>query len=468
MDNDALIAALLADRERYTSETPAVPQPDAIVVSGDLVQGAPLGQGNWQETLKEQYRVAGGFLDGLARRLLDGDRSRIVILPGNHDVCWNTSLASMERVPEADYPADIRGALVKADTEYRWNWRERALYRIHDPETYAKRLDFYWDFVERFYADVALRRPINRTAEYQLFELHERRVIVAAFNSTLGNDCFAYSGAIPRGAVARCDLELRDLGHTYALRIAAWHHSLQGPPMREDYMDASQILEMTGLGFQLGLHGHQHVAAATTYYVHLWEAQPMAVVSAGSLCSGSQELPRGVNRQYNLIVVDEDYRSARVHVREMTEGEQFARKNSGAFASGFVELRWQPNRDSVGRAIDANAENERRAILAAEGSLRAKDPERALRLLGEIDLSTATHARKIAVQAAVEVKDQERLISILDPPQSVEEAVILIMAFIHVGDFDRASTLLDERKDIDPATASDLGDQIKTRREMRR
>jgi hypothetical protein len=373
----------------------------------------------------------------------------------------------MERVPETEYPADIRRALIEPDSIYRWNWRERTLYRIGDPQIYARRLDLYWDLVENFYDGVPLLRPVDRSREYQLFELQERRVIVAAFDSTFGNDCFAHSGAIPRGAVARCNLALRDIDHTYDLRIAGWHHSLQGPPMREDYMDSGQILEMTGLGFQLGLHGHQHVAAAATYYVHLSEAQPMAVISAGSLCAGSHELPRGVNRQYNLIVVEDDYRRARVHVREMVEGGQFSRKNGGAFSQGFVEVGWHANTDFAGRAIDAGAENERRAILAAEEAAHLRDPKRALELLDRVDLASSSHARHVAVQAALKLEDWPRLVSILDSPQSIEEAVILITALTNIGALDRASARLAKHNDIDAATAAALGDRIETEKEMR-
>lgn len=105
-DNDSLVAALITDRDRYMGETPSVPSPDAIIVSGDLIQGAPLGHANWQAVMRDQYRNAGEFLDHLSRRFLGGLRSKLIIVPGNHDVCWNTSFGSMERVPETEYPHD--------------------------------------------------------------------------------------------------------------------------------------------------------------------------------------------------------------------------------------------------------------------------------------------------------------------------------------------------------------------------
>ena len=130
---------------------------------------------------------------------------------------------------------------------------------------------------------------------YQLFPLDEGRIIVAAFDSIHNNDCFSYSGALAPGAVGRCYLETRVFQHPPRLKIGVWHHSLQGPPMNVDYMNIDEVHELAGHGFQLGLHGHQHVAAESAYYVRRAQAQKIAVVSAGSLCAGSRELPRGVN-----------------------------------------------------------------------------------------------------------------------------------------------------------------------------
>jgi 3',5'-cyclic AMP phosphodiesterase CpdA len=109
-------------------ETPAVPQPNAIIVSGDLMQGARLGQPNWAHAVREQYRVAEDFLDQLARRFLNGDRSKVAIIPGNHDVCWNTALSSME-VAAATDPArqNVYATLNEPGTTFRWSWKELAL-----------------------------------------------------------------------------------------------------------------------------------------------------------------------------------------------------------------------------------------------------------------------------------------------------------------------------------------------------
>lgn len=467
IDNDSLVAALLSDRDRFMGETPVIPSPGAIIVSGDLIQGVPIGHLGWEEAIVSQYEVAEAFLDNLTRRFLGGDRRKLIIVPGNHDVCRNTSLASMERVPTAEYPKDVRKALLSPGSIYRWSWKELALYRVRDAGKYSRRMVAYWDFVEKFYAEVPLLMPIDRSRDFQLFELCDSQIVVAAFDSTNGNDCFSSSGAIHGGAVARCDLALRDIPHYFNLRIAVWHHSINGPPMSDDYMEIGQVHLMAGLNFQLGLHGHQHVAAATTHYVHLSKTQSMAVVSAGSLCAGNRDLPRGVNRQYNLIVIEDNLNSARVHVREMGEGEQFCRKTSGAFSQGFVELSWPETTDVMGRVVDVLQANTRRAISDAEDALRSGNERKAIELLDGVELSAGSYARRIAVDATLKLKDWDRLIAILDPPQSTEEAVFLATAFIQADELVGAVAVLSHYQDIDLGTRKALEEQITLKEMMR-
>lgn len=467
IDNDSLVAALLADSDRYLTEIPPIPPTGAIVVSGDIIQGAALGTANSSDILCDQYKVAKDFLNQLAIRFLEGDRSRIVIVPGNHDVCWNTSIDAMERIPDDKWPRDLRRALLEPDSTYRWSWGERALYRIRDQARYADRLRFYWDFIEEFYKDVTLPVSIDRDRGYQLFELNNRSIFVAAFDSIERNDCFSYSGAFARGAVARCNLHLRDCSHAYSLKMAVWHHSFQGPPPQEDYMDIEHLRAMVGFGFQLGMHGHQHVAETTTQRIYLDETQSMGVVCAGSLCAGARELPRGVNRQYNIVVLDEELRSARAYVREMTDGLQFVSKRNGAFLEGFARLSWQAQTDGMGRPINAAASNKRRNVMMAEEALRSGRPEEATRLLQGLEKSAGSHERKLAIQALQESANWKGLIDVIDVPTSVEESVFLVSAFINCGLWERAESTLSSAIDLDQATRGALLAEIHLKKAMR-
>ena len=467
VDNNSLLAALLADRDRYAGEIPRIPPPSAIVVSGDLIQGAQIDAPNWQRSMKDQYAVADSFLTALCEQFLAGDRSRMVLIPGNHDVCWNTARRAMEQVQDTQYPNNLYEALIKPDSSYRWSWSEQALFQIADMAAYERRMDYYWEFVESFYEGVNLPMSIDRARGFQLFEFCDRRIVVSAFDSITGNDCFGYSGAIPRGAVGRCAMALRNSGRSYDLKVAVWHHSIQGPPTRSNYMDVSLVQEMIGHGFQFGLHGHQHIAGTQTQFVHLDQSQSMAVVSAGSLCAGAKEMPRGVNRQYNLIAIENDFIHARIYVREMAEGEHFTRKRNGAFLEGFVEVCWLPPTNIMGRELDAQADNARRATIDAEAALRGGRPHDAVRALSSVDVSSASHARKLMIDALLAQEDWPSLTVFLQSPNTAEEIVILVSALVEINNFDDAQTRLDAATEVDEATRSDLQGKLEAKKMMR-
>lgn len=467
MDNKSLVAALVADRDRYVVETPRVPPPTAIVVSGDLVEGAAIDAENWEESIREQYEVTRAFLNELCTLFLDGDKRRMILTPGNHDVCWNTSRQAMEIVPKSKYPNDVLTSLTRPGSNYRWSWHELKLYRIANDTIYRKRMDLYWEFVESFYKGAELQFPLERNRGFQLFDLYERRVLIAAFDSIDGNDCYNFAGSITPGSVGSCAIKLREVAHDYELQIALWHHSIQGPPLHSDYMESSHVQEMIAHGFQLGLHGHQHVAGTLTQYIHLDESRAMAVVGAGSLCAGVNQLPRGQDRQYNLIVIEDDLVRARVHVREMADGGQFIRKRSGAFLNGFVEVSWFPQTNVMGMKVDTKDSNDRRTIDAAEQALRSERPQEAIELLNSVDVDSYPHARAIFLNALLSEQRWEAIVEAIGTPTDIHEAVTLVTALIRGGRFDEAQDRLDSEVGIDAGTRQELQERLRTEQLMR-
>lgn len=93
--NASLIASLDQDFSNQRNEEPVIGPIDAIIVSGDIVQGVRVGETNAEEKLKQQYETAKDFLNELVNRYLGGDKKKIVMVPGNHDVDWNKSISSM-------------------------------------------------------------------------------------------------------------------------------------------------------------------------------------------------------------------------------------------------------------------------------------------------------------------------------------------------------------------------------------
>ena len=97
ISNTELLSCLITDCERFSEETTPISIPEAIVVSGDLVQGLPLDSPDYPKKLERQYDEALELLVGLADKFIGGDRSKVIIVPGNHDVDWTPGIRQAER-----------------------------------------------------------------------------------------------------------------------------------------------------------------------------------------------------------------------------------------------------------------------------------------------------------------------------------------------------------------------------------
>ena len=472
ISNDELMSALIGDRDRYIGEDPAVPAPEAIVVSGDLIQGVPLNTSDFAAELARQYTVAEEFLHELVRRFLDGDRSRLIMIPGNHDIDWNTALTAFEPVERKAYPANLAAALNGETSEYRWDWKSLTLYRIADPALYARRLEAFWNFFDRFYASVPRLLKVKAEADANLFTLCDDRIGVAAYNSCHGNDCFASHGMIRRDAIARSHLELNDTGIPFDLRMAVWHHSIEGPPYRTDYMDVDIVRGMIGRGFRLGLYGHQHKTQITPHQVWLPDRERMAVISAGSLCAGAYELPTGVHRQYNVLEIAPDFQSVRVHVRAMAVANLFSRGHLMDFGGvSFAELDWNPPRNLAGAKIDTDAARKRRAIEEAEAAVKTGDPAKAVQLLQSLPLPSGSYQRQLLLEAATEAQDWQIITNVTNPPTSIQELVQRVEALSRLGDPSGATETLDRfssELQFPAAMAAEIRDRINAQKAMAR
>ena len=462
--NETLMASLLADRDRFRIETPEIPSPDALVVSGDIIWGARLGQDGFETDIARQYQVATEFLGELTERLFAGDRSRVVIVPGNHDCCWNTAFGAMSLVPVGEEPDDVLTELESSTSQLRWDWKERKLYSVSDQHRYAQRLDTYWDFVESFYSGCDLAFPIDRENGYNLFELDEGRILVVAFGSLHNNDCFSGRASFEPTAVANAALRVRDSGRHYNLRAAVWHHGVYSKPSYlADYLAINTVHELIGHGFHLGLHGHQHFAEIASHYVHVPGKDEMAIVSAGSLCAGLKELPRGVDRQYNVVVISDDYSEARVHVREMTRGNHFAASvGVSRFDDGMVRMRLR-SVDGKGAAVSPTPDELRDSglILKAEVELRSGRTENALEMLESTRSQSDPYGRKLFIQAAEKLGQWDKVAAAVDTPQTSDERVRLVEALARSGRVDEAVRRLEEQGG--PALAAHVKREMRMR-----
>ncbi len=446
ISNDELISALVNDQNRFVCENPSIAAPQAIVVSGDLIQGVPLNTDDSSSKIEEQYTVAEQFLDELVQRFLKGDRSRLVMVPGNHDVDWNTALIALEPVQTGEIPGELRRELYAEDSLLRWDWKTRTLYRVKDLDQYDRRLAAFWNFFDRFYDGVPGLMEVQNPFDVRLFSLCDDRIGVAAFNSCHGNDCFAFHGMIRQGSIARSDLDLNDSGKVHDLRIAVWHHGIDGSPYRTDYMDIDIVRGMIGRGFRLGLHGHQHKAQATAQDIRLPDQERMVVVSAGSLCAGADDLPVGCHRQYNILEISDDFCEVRVHVRSMSVANLFSRAQLTEFGgASFYDLGWTRPPNAVGGMTDARAARTRALIEKAEAAAMSGDSARAIAILKSHDqFPPGSYQRQLCLDTAADANDWQTIIDITNPPATIEELLQRFDASCKLREFAAAIDSLDQ------------------------
>lgn len=471
ISNEEIVSALLHDRDRYVKETPPIAAPVAIVISGDLIEGVRLGTDNFERRIEEQYAVAEDLLSELVVRFLDGDRSKLIMVPGNHDVDWNTALAALERVEPSNFPSDLGRELHADDSLLRWDWNTRTLYRIVRRDVYARRLEPFWRLCERFYSGLDVPRKINGSLDARLYDLFEGVVGVAAFNSCDGNDCFAYHGRIKPDSVAASDLDMRDGGAVHDLRVAVWHHNTEGSPYLTDYMDVNIVRGMIGRGFRLGLHGHQHKAQAGSQEIRLPNRESMAVISAGSLCAGRRQLPTGTHRQYNVVELASNLGKVRTHVREMAVANMFSRASLAEFGGvSYMDLPLSPTKDAVGQPIDLAIKRRDRTIRTAESEAKSGRPDRAVQILRGMDLPSDTHERQLFLDAAEQAKDWTAVVVVTDPPTGIPELVLRFRAQCELEDHEGAEQTVSrysKRLGLPEVVEADLRGRLKVRKAMK-
>ena len=432
LTNEELLSGLVADFQRSAMETPALTRPDAIVVSGDLVEGLRLGSTVYPDSLQEQYQEAEGMLASLVDEFLGGDRSRVVIVPGNHDVDWNGVSNAFET--EEHPPENPRWFVNDPESSYRWSWADQQVFRISAPEVYERRFEYFNEMYNHFYKDVQLAHTVDPSRPWNLFSLDGGYVIVAAFNSCVVNDCFSDLGHIRSKDIADCHLALRPLGRPGCLPVAVWHHGVGGPPWASDYLDPNTVKLMIDKGFRLALHGHRHDSSISPLDLFVSTRETLAVIGAGSLCAGEKALPHGVNHRYNVIQINRQEMMGLVHVREMNQpgiwgpGQLFEMGGKS-----YVDFRWTASSLEVadqGRFGGYNTA----LVDELERMINSGRSEEAIEVLMTSDAITETYRRRLLGKALETSEKWSALKGLLESPQNEDELAMYYMASERSGD----------------------------------
>ncbi|MFA7281165.1 MAG: metallophosphoesterase [Sterolibacterium sp.] len=437
----SLLESLRLDRDRYVND--GFQKPDLAIVSGDVVCGVASNDADSDRALKAQYDEAEDFLIKLCDLFFGGDRERVIIAPGNHDVSHPHVLRSMtaEKLPsDAGKRAILAKQLAVEGTQYRWVWSDFALWRISNPECYKQRMEPFATFYKAFYRG---KREYSLATEeqYAIHDFRELGVVVATLSSCCDNDLFNRSGRIHPDCIAGATREVAVQVRNGRIPIAVWHHNLAGGPKDSDYIDGEFLQSLMDGGFVIGLHGHQHRPQFLQRRFTADGKRQLAAISAGTLCGGPDSLPVGKKRAYNLVRIDIEARKCAVHVREMKNdafsmpvwGEAYVPEFSGSSMEFTLDMQLlavlgdsaaseASNQDVLGDSAASEASNllgqqrERTAFEVAQ-----KHPEN-------------EWARRVAVEALLRLDDWAEIRRFCATPQSSTELISLIEALYQLGD----------------------------------
>lgn len=458
--NQALLDSLERDRDRYRAETPVIPDPDIIIVSGDIVHGVSSEAIDADGELKRQYDLAESFLVALTESFVGGDRERVVIIPGNHDVSFVHALRAMTQLPVSLTSKKGRAAavangrrLLAPGSPIRWSWSGFCFYEIIDQALYEARLEAFCTFYGRFYSGKR-SYSLKPEEQFDVFDYPHHNITIAGLSSCHENDPLNNQGAIHPDCVAAAARQLCEPKYRDRLLLAVWHHNTSGVPVRSDYMDADILQVLIDDGFSIGFHGHQHKPQFIEEKFQFGGTRKITVVSAGTLCAGPKALPSGQARAYNILELDLATGKATLHQRKM-ENENFGRPiwGPGHFSSSrqsFVPF-------DIQAPIGRNHVTEDTKIIGnAETLLRTHKYREAVDLLKPLAAKNGL-AKKLLWECYVALGDNKAMIADFYPPQTVAEIVYISDALWDEGDRVRLKQVMEldaVRDSLDPAVVT--------------
>ena len=438
ISNIALISSLLNDRDRYSvSELPQIKEPDIIIVSGDIIRGS-IKQDGSEEEIQNQYDEAIDFLNQLTNHFLGGNKNRIIIVPGNHDINWKSSVESMEKIESATIfddkntlKMDILKDALNQKSNTRWSWKDLSFYKITNKEKYNKRLEAFANFYVKFY-ETKRNYGLNPNEQFDIFDYPELNLTIIGFNSCYNNDHLRFVGDIHAECIANVNLRLRDLQKKGRLILATWHHNTKGLPYDSNYMDNSLLKNFIDSGISIGFHGHQHKTELIHEHSDVIEQKKIIIFSAGTLCGGQNELPVGNNRQYNIIEIENNESNPNIqimlHVREKTNSSPL---DNPIWTAGRIDSK---NVSYYSLEIEKTDPRDFSSfIVEIESLMNNKDYTKAKLILLSFDLSNP-FVRKFLVECIIHTEDFELALNVFYEPQTDEEIITVLNAVIQLGD----------------------------------
>lgn len=290
-------------REKKLWEQEGIKNPDYIVLSGDVIQGATT-----DEDIRAQYVEAEDFLAKLTDEILAGRRDRMIIVPGNHDINRHRTIKSVEG-GDMESTAENIARYNLHSFRIRCDYKSLKLKQVMNDEMYDSRFELFVEFYNRFYQSVNRTYPKDPINEACIIPFEDVRICFVCFNSCNELDHLNIAGDISEDAIDSVAKDVRNLYNNGYLPIGVWHHNTYGDPYYTGYMRRGVLDDMQDMKIRIGLFGHQHYSqTAEDYCSQLHSegdyANRMLVISSGTLYGAKKATANKCKRQFNIIVLD--------------------------------------------------------------------------------------------------------------------------------------------------------------------
>jgi hypothetical protein len=408
-------------------------------VSGDIIQGVRQDVADAEYQLKQQYDEALSFLNELTNTFLGGNKQRIVLVPGNHDISAFHFFRSLQKI---DIAQDRKKALVEQlfsrNSLLRWSWSDFQLYKIANSDLYARRLTAFTAFYQEFYGG-ARTYSLDPEKQFDIFDFPDFNLTIVGFSSCFNNDLLNKQGDIHPDCISQASIQLRNPQYNKRLRIAVWHHNTEGLPNYTDYLDPDILQNLIERGFSLGFHGHQHKPQFLDTKFRYQGSRRLTVISAGTLCGGASYR---FARAYNVVEIDTEEMKGSLHLREMQNDNLqlpiWGRRSLPPGTDSHIEFDFDPPLEPLAVPDTGTA-----TVITAEKLYSKGNYKEAANLLIPIAQSDAL-GRRLLLECLSRAGDTKNTVELFDPPTGVAEAISLIDALWKEGKRDRLCTILEE------------------------
>ncbi len=257
---------------------------DYVVVTGDLAEKCdPIG-----------FDLASEFL-GILIKEFDLNGSRIILVPGNHDLDRNRNVYDLE-LDRTKVSAISPERLVS----------QGEVFLIRNDAEYPKRFDLF----RRCYKGLTQTDyPEGHSEEGLVLSYPDDRIEFLTLNSAWAIDRFHPNRiSINTQALSKALLEN---GPSAELRIVVWHHAISGD---RRVANPENIQRLTKAGYRICLHGDVHKQQSDLVN-YLDVKRSFHVIGAGSFSGDDTVLPIATPRLYNLLEVSRNRQQIRVRSR---------------------------------------------------------------------------------------------------------------------------------------------------------